>query len=200
VESCGYIVRSISTQHVTSKKLYVAQFCLIILAPVLMAAVLYVTFGRILFHVVPEKARTTKLWVPARLIMPIYVSWNIGKCAQSCRSLSARPRLTGLVALLLQLIGAVMITSGTTSSKLTRGKHIALIGVAVQLICFGMFSVIAVRFNFISKRFEADLQARVSGPSNGKYCTFDGLERELKRNWPSLLRCVNFASVMILVS
>jgi hypothetical protein len=42
----GYIVRSISTQNVTNKSLYIAQFSLIVLSPVLMAAACYVIFVR----------------------------------------------------------------------------------------------------------------------------------------------------------
>ena len=37
-------MRSISTQNVTNKPLYIAQFTLIVLAPVLMAAACYVVF------------------------------------------------------------------------------------------------------------------------------------------------------------
>lgn len=114
------------------------------------------------------------------------------------------PKLTATVALFLQLIGAVVITSvqpgdANASSKLTKGKDIAIIGVAVQIICFGLFSVIAIRFNFTSKRFEAEFQDRVGGCTDDKDYAIDGLDRKLKRNWPALLRCVNFASLMILV-
>jgi hypothetical protein len=44
VEAAGYIVRSISTQHIYNKDLYVTQFSLIVLAPVLMAAACYIVF------------------------------------------------------------------------------------------------------------------------------------------------------------
>ncbi|KIM95606.1 hypothetical protein OIDMADRAFT_133677 [Oidiodendron maius Zn] len=186
MESGGYIVRSISAQHVDNKKIYVVQFCLIVLAPVLMAAVLYVAFGRIVFHVVPRQARTIALlWVPPRFVTPIFVICDI-------------------IALFLQLIGAIIITSvqpgdEDAASKLNKGKAIALIGVAVQMISFGLFSVVAIRFNFTSKRFEAEFQERIRGSLDEKYSTFDGVDRKLKRNWVALLRCVNFASLMILV-
>jgi hypothetical protein len=80
VESGGYVVRSISTQHVDGKTIYVVQFCLIVLAPVLMAAVLYVAFGRIVCQVVPKEARNTRLlWIPPRFVTPIFVICDIGK-------------------------------------------------------------------------------------------------------------------------
>lgn len=67
VEVLGYAARVVSAENVTSKKPYVIQFCLIILAPVLMAGVIYVIFGRLVYWVVPPESRTIKfLWVPRK--------------------------------------------------------------------------------------------------------------------------------------
>ena len=44
MEAGGYIVRCISTQHVNTKVIYAVQYCLVVLAPVFMAAVCYVLF------------------------------------------------------------------------------------------------------------------------------------------------------------
>lgn len=108
------------------------------------------------------------------------------------------------VALLLQLFGAVQITTVTAgshdaASKLSRGKRIAQTGVAIQLICFGLFSVIAVRFNFTSKRFATQFEERLGDTVGEKYCSIDGSEKKLKPNWQAILRVTNFASAMILV-
>jgi hypothetical protein len=118
--------------------------------------------------------------------------------------LPPRVLLIDIVALLLQLYGAVQITTVTAgshdaASKLKRGKKIAQIGVAVQLICFGLFSIIAVRFNFTSKRFAAQFEERLGDTMGEKYCSIDGSEKKLKRNWQAILRVTNFASAMILV-
>ena len=65
MEAVGYGARIKSAGDPTNKNLYVAQFVLVVLAPVLMAGVIYVVFGRIVFLVVPAQHRTTKfLWVP----------------------------------------------------------------------------------------------------------------------------------------
>lgn len=65
VETVGYIARIFSAKDTTEKKPYVLQFCLVILAPVLMAGVIYVVFSRIVFWVVPPEQRTLKfIWVP----------------------------------------------------------------------------------------------------------------------------------------
>ncbi|KAF3394379.1 Protein RTA1 [Penicillium rolfsii] len=183
MEAVGYIGRCISTQNVTEKSVYVLQFALIILAPVLMAACCYVLFSRILFLIVPRQERTFRLcWVPPRFITPLFVGFDV-------------------VALFLQLIGAVMISSvdateTDAASKLNRGKHIAQAGVIVQLAAFGLFSVAAVRFNFTSKRFTKSTQERYEMFGDEDYI-IDGVVK--KKNWPALLRVVNLTTLLILV-
>ena len=44
VELLGYIARVVSTKNVDQKGIYVAQFALVVLAPILMAAAYYVIF------------------------------------------------------------------------------------------------------------------------------------------------------------
>ncbi|KAJ5363551.1 RTA1 like protein-domain-containing protein [Penicillium cataractarum] len=183
MEAVGYIGRCISTQNVTDKPVYVLQFALIILAPVLMAACCYVLFSRILFLIVPREERTFRLcWVPPRFITPLFVGFDV-------------------VALFLQLVGAVMISSVDSTdtdaaSKLNRGKHIAQAGVIVQLIAFGLFSVAAVRFNFTSKRFTKTIHERYEMFGERDYIV-DGIAK--KKHWPALLRVVNLTTLLILV-
>ena len=57
----------------------------------------------------------------------------------------------------------------------------------------------AIRFNFISRPFDANFKARITN-ANEKYATIDGGERKLKTNWVALLRVTNVASGCILVS
>lgn len=65
VEAVGYGVRVASAGNTSGRTIYIVQFCLIILSPVFMAGIIYVVFGRIVFHVVPPHARTARfLWVP----------------------------------------------------------------------------------------------------------------------------------------
>ncbi|KAJ5175890.1 RTA1 like protein-domain-containing protein [Penicillium canariense] len=183
MEAVGYIGRCISVQNVTEKSIYALQFSLIILAPVLMAACCYVLFSRILFLVVPSEKRSFRLcWVPPRFITPIFVGFDI-------------------VALLLQLGGAVMITSVDPgdvdgADKLDRGKHIAQAGVIIQLAAFGLFSLAAARFNFTSKQFFATMRERYERFGEKDYI-IDGIAKN--RHWPALLRVVNLTSLLILV-
>lgn len=184
MEAVGYIGRCISTQNVSARSVYVLQFALIILAPVLMAACCYILFSRILFLVVPHDARTFQLcWVPPRWITPIFVGFDI-------------------VALMLQLVGAVMISSVSTTdtdaaSKIDKGKSIAQAGVIIQLAAFGLFSVAAVRFNFTSKKFSKGLDERYEHVDEKNY-SIGGIVKN--KHWPALLRVVNLTTLLILVS
>ena len=68
MEVAGYAARIVSAKNPTEKTPYVIQYLLVILAPVLMAGVIYVVFSRIVFWVVPPESRTLRiLWVPREL-------------------------------------------------------------------------------------------------------------------------------------
>lgn len=68
MEAFGYAVRIASAKDTSKKPPFVAQYVLIVLSPVLMTGIIYVVFGRIVFHVVPKEHRSTKLlWVPRKL-------------------------------------------------------------------------------------------------------------------------------------
>ncbi|KAL2822151.1 RTA1 like protein-domain-containing protein [Aspergillus cavernicola] len=185
MEAVGYIARTVSTQDVTARTVYVLQFSLLILAPVLMAGALYVLFGRIIFLVVPKDQRTFRIcWVPPRFVTPIFVGFDV-------------------IALFLQLIGAVMITSGNGTSQddidsFNRGRDLALIGVIVQIVAFGIFTIAAVRFNFTSKKF---LKAAPQPlyPQDQDDFALQVQDKPRKTEWQSLLRVVNLSTVMILI-
>ncbi|EOO04454.1 putative rta1 domain protein [Phaeoacremonium minimum UCRPA7] len=186
MEASGYGARVKSAGDPTNQSLYVAQFCLVVLAPVLMAGVIYVVFGRIVFLVVPSQHRTTKfLWVPARWITPIFVGFDV-------------------VALLLQLIGAVMI-SGTSPTdknakdKLHRGRDIAMVGVTLQIIAFGLFSIIAARFHFTSRQFRKILEQKVQTAEGSKFVTMPGSTKKFNPNWRRMLYVVNISCLLIMV-
>lgn len=228
MECFGYGIRIASAKDTSKKPPFVAQYVLIVLAPVLMTGIIYVTFGRIVFHVVPAEHRTTKLlWVPrkwflfkphrldledvfsavvvgatqskvtdktdlfffflARWVTPIFVAFDIA-------------------ALLLQLVGAVMIAGSSITDphyldKVHKGKWIALAGVSVQILAFGLFSIIAVRFHIVAKRFKADLERRLKSIPGEKYVTVEGIEgRKLRPNWEMLLYAVNISCALIMVS
>lgn len=110
-----------------------------------------------------------------------------------------------IAALFLQLVGAVMIagtaiTDPNYLEKVHKGKNIALAGVSVQILAFGLFSIIAARFHVIAKRFKENVQKRLHPIPGEKYVTVDGLDgRKLKPNWELLLYVVNFSCALIIV-
>lgn len=95
------------------------------------------------------------------------------------------------------MISAVDATDKDAKNKLNTGKHVAQVGVIIQLVAFGMFAVAAVRFNFTSKRFTGSLSERYENVGEKEYI-IGGVVKD--KNWPTLLRVVNFTTILILVS
>ncbi|KAH8668689.1 RTA1 like protein-domain-containing protein [Xylariales sp. PMI_506] len=186
MECIGFGARTESAIDTTDRNAYIAQFLLIILAPVIMAGVIYVVFGRIVFHVVPAEARTTKLlWVPPRWVTPIFVAFDI-------------------VALLLQATGAALVagvqaTATNAEDQLNRGKTLALIGIGLQVTAFGLFSIIATRFHFTSKQFAVALKSKLLIAEGEKMATLEGSAAKFNPNWRVILFAVNASCALILI-
>ena len=107
-------------------------------------------------------------------------------------------------ALFLQLIGAVLISSTQITdadalTKLNNGKNLATAGVYMQLGAFGLFSFIAVRFHFISRRFLGDVARRLQASPGDKFVTMPGSDRKINPKWEYLLYAVNASCALILV-
>lgn len=70
MEVFGYGIRLASAKDTSKKPPFVAQYVLIVLSPVLMTGIIYVAFGRIVFHVIPVEHRSTKLlWVSRKYLI-----------------------------------------------------------------------------------------------------------------------------------
>ncbi|CAG1968302.1 unnamed protein product [Fusarium graminearum] len=174
MEIVGYAARIKSASEPTEKKPYVLQFTLIILPPVLMAGVIYVVFGRIVYWVVPPESRTLRfLWVPPRFITLLFVGFD-------------------MISLILQLVAAVFIagtdpTDSNAKQKLDLGKTLGLVGVSTQIAGFGLFTVAAVRFHFAARRLSPEF-ARQNQEKHG-----------ITKKWQTLLTVVNVSCVLILI-
>ncbi len=112
-------------------------------APSFVAAACYMSFGRLVWWVTPSHHRGFKtLWVPARWITPLFVSFDLG-------------------SFFVQFIGLAVIASGFTSNKtgkdlqhsINNGIRVLKFGLIIQLLCFGIFALISARFIFISRRW-----------------------------------------------
>ncbi|KAJ8069123.1 hypothetical protein OCU04_002797 [Sclerotinia nivalis] len=138
---------------------YIVQFTLIFLAPALMAASCYMAMGRVVLHATPLSARSVKnLWVPPRWMTPIFVTCDV-------------------IAFLIQVFGAISAISKVASTA-QRGYSIMKVGLVIQLLYFGFFIIVSLRFYFISQRFQ-----------NPRADT----------RWKKLLMAINTASALIFV-
>jgi hypothetical protein len=159
---------------------------MIVLPPVLMAGIIYVVFGRIVFLVVPPRDRTFRmLWAPARWLTPIFVAFDI-------------------LSLLLQLIGALMLTQADPASEdftdqIDRGRLIAVVGVVIQIVAFGFFTIVAGRFHAISKRFDD----RTHEPLSDSHQSLSSSVRKpgfpVQMNWRHLLLAIIVSCGLILI-
>src|SRR5947207_11824171 len=74
----GYIVRVPSVHDVKNRTEYIIEFTMIILAPAVVAAGFYMAYARVIFWVTPPSYRTFRwMWVPARFITPIFVTFDV---------------------------------------------------------------------------------------------------------------------------
>jgi len=172
MELVGYAFRIVSIHHQLEEAPFAVSFVLIIMAPVVIAGAIYVLFGRIVFYVTPRELQNFKfLWTSPRFLTLIFV-------------------VCDLFAFVLQGIGAVQISTGTTKSTINRGKSVVLFGLGVQLIAFGFFSVIGIRFNIQSRHFgQSPDTNRIAG----------NRKTPVNPNWMGLLIGLNIACGMILV-
>ncbi len=97
----------------------------------------------------------------------------------------------------MQTVGAATIASAQPTdsnfqTKQNQGKDIVLVGLAIQIIFFGFFSIIAVRFHFTGKQLAL--------PEDQLIMHAGGNKRRLKANWGQLLAAVNFGCLCIMVS
>lgn len=101
------------------------------------------TFGRLVWYLTPSDRRTfSTLWVPARWITPIFVSFD-------------------MFAFLIQLASITDVRSAYTSSKplkdattmFEHGLHVLKVGLIIQLLCFTAFAIIGLRFTLVSRKW-----------------------------------------------
>lgn len=129
VEFVGYVARAISIKNLDEKGIFIVQTVLILVAPAVMAAACYMSFGRIVLWVVPARFQTARhLWVPARRITPIFVGSDV-------------------FSFFVQVIGGAMVASANDQSHANRGKNIVLAGLGLQLAAFGFFVVASFRLS-----------------------------------------------------
>ncbi|KAJ5492019.1 RTA-like protein [Penicillium expansum] len=113
----GYIARAAAHFNKTSVILYALQQLLILLAPILYAASIYMVLGRIITFLHGEHLS----YVPVRLMTKIFVGGDV-------------------LSFILQGAGGGIMSSGSEKS-LSIGQWVIIAGLCVQLLFFGSFVI-----------------------------------------------------------
>lgn len=152
METAGFVTRAIGTRTTTpTTALKVAQVLNILLAPVIFAAAIYMTLGRIMAFAkpsapsipststVPQKDLRSR-WHPKRWrVTPVFV-------------------LGDVACFVVQAIGAGTVAAGGGAKT---GGDIVLAGLALQIAVFGVFVAVAVRVHLgIKRRERGELQGQ----------------------------------------
>ncbi|CCT75861.1 related to Rtm1p [Fusarium fujikuroi] len=122
-ETIGYAARIVSHNNKDSVPAYSVQAILILVAPALFAASIYMILGRIIISL---RAQHLSL-IPVRWLTKVFVCGDI-------------------VSFSLQAAGGGIQASGTIEAY-DRGEKIILAGLFVQIVVFGFFVVTAGLFN-----------------------------------------------------
>jgi len=124
------------------------------LAPSLLAAGCYMTFGRIIYYVCPENRRGFRqIWVPARFITILFVFLD---------TLSFIVQCIGIFFLIAKL-SAQDQTTAQQKQALKTTYEILRVGFIMQITVFGLFMLLVLRFMFASKSWRFDWPERGSG-------------------------------------
>jgi hypothetical protein len=140
-EVVGYSARIASANDVQARTPFIIQTLLILLAPALMAATIYMILGRIIQLTSGERfALIRRTW-----LTKIFV-------------------LGDVLSFIAQGIGGGMITNnnGTLQEQADRaklGKNVILVGLWIQIIFFGIFLLVALLFQFRGRQHFQTLPA-----------------------------------------
>ncbi|KIH95296.1 RTA1 like protein [Sporothrix brasiliensis 5110] len=123
VEIAGYIGRILSSRDLWALGPYILQSVLLLVAPALFAASIYIVLGRIVVHVHGESCAL----VSPRWLTKVFVCGDV-------------------LSFLLQAGGGGYQAAGTLAALRT-GERIILAGLFVQLVFFGVFVAVAAVFH-----------------------------------------------------
>ncbi|PYH78085.1 putative RTA1 domain protein [Aspergillus uvarum CBS 121591] len=123
-EAAGYIARIFSHFDTQALGPYITQTMLILVAPPLFAASIYMTLGRLITQLNAESASLIRV----RWLTKIFVVGDV-------------------ISFILQCGGGGYMAAGTESAMLA-GEHIVIAGLAIQLLFFGFFVLVASLFHW----------------------------------------------------
>jgi hypothetical protein len=124
VEIIGYAARGYSHNRLYSFTPFIMQTILILLAPILFAASVYMFLGRI----IRATGRASYSIIRPTWLTKIFVTGDI-------------------VCFITQLVGAAIMGNATSKSIVDLGSTIILVGLVVQVLIFGLFLYAGVLFH-----------------------------------------------------
>ncbi len=131
MELVGYVARTVSIKNLDEKNIFIIQTVFILVAPAVLAAACYMAFGRVVLWVVPPQYQSARhLWLPARRITPLFVSFDV-------------------LSFFIQVVGGAMVAGASTVSKINNGRNVVLVGLGLQLVTFGFFVLASIRFTVV---------------------------------------------------
>ncbi|CAF1102122.1 unnamed protein product [Adineta steineri] len=124
MEVVGFACRIASRQSPNNVSLYSAQYAFLVLAPIFLAASVYITLGRIIRFVGHPSL------ISAKKIAIIFVVCDI-------------------ISFIVQAIGAAVLLNRSNTTNLTIGKDILLAGLIIQIVTFAFFTICAVHYDVV---------------------------------------------------
>ncbi|KAF1846605.1 uncharacterized protein K460DRAFT_367351 [Cucurbitaria berberidis CBS 394.84] len=145
----GFVCRLVSAFDEHKNSPFIVAWLLILLAPSFLAAACYTAFSRVVWFSCPTYALNFKtLWCFPRWITLTFVSFDLFSC-------------------LIQLVGASQISREydrdsdpsrsieSSERKALPGRVILILGLVLQMMCFISFSIISMRYFYISRHWRA---------------------------------------------
>ncbi|KAJ5147033.1 uncharacterized protein N7443_001370 [Penicillium atrosanguineum] len=120
----GYICKCLGHNNLASVALYAMQSVLILLAPPLYAASVYMVLGRLVTYLNAENLSM----VPVKWMTKIFVAGDV-------------------FSFMLQSAGGGLMAGSSTSMR-TTGSNVVIGGLVVQLLFFGFFVIVAAIFHY----------------------------------------------------
>ncbi|THZ91564.1 RTA1-domain-containing protein [Aureobasidium pullulans] len=123
-EVIGYGARAYARSHTTDTLPYAIQSLLILLAPILFAASVYMYLGRVIHSVDGQR----HCLIPLKFLTKVFVAGDVA-------------------CFLAQGAGGGLLSSAKKASKINLGQNIILAGLILQIVIFFGFLVVAINFH-----------------------------------------------------
>lgn len=157
VEVVGYIGRILAYDETGALLPYILQSIFLLLAPILFAATLYMTLGRVIRSADVGGGAPRMSMLPARWVTRVFVTADV-------------------VSFFIQAGGAGLLVQAKSTSATKTGQNIIVGGLVFQLVAFALFIVSGVVFNirFNNNKYDtrvANQSIPIQGILNMMYIT-----------------------------